>query len=169
MYTKLRDRIHKFFSMFITHMFRLARQMNLRQVLPGLEKLARKAGLPGPSEATANTIAPNGGLLYVLGCSPTAAGDIVKADERSGKFPNIYPGTLPPDGSSGIFTDNKGDSYTIDPLITSRLMLEHVWDFYQSTALDPIPGWTQDPTGDRVGDSMRSSKDSPSNDDDTKY
>jgi hypothetical protein len=77
----------------------------------------------------------------------------IKTDEGS-NFPNIYPGTMPADGSWGTFEDNHGDTYSVHPLIATELTLEQRWDFYQSTAPDPDG---QDLSINQVGPFMRSS------------
>ena len=155
MNTNLRDRIHQIFSSFIIKVYRLARRMNLRQIFPALELLARKLDLLQSNEDTRNPFVANGGPLYSLGCSPTAAKYNLKTDEAS-DFPNIYPGTMPLDGSWGTFEDNQGDIYSVHPLIATELTLEQRWDSYLSTEPDPDLGW-RDLSADQVGVFMRSS------------
>ena len=152
MYTKLRNCIYNLFSIFIIRVYLLARRLSRRHFFPGLENLARKAGLPSPKDVSVIAVAPNGGPLYSLGCSPAAAKYILKTEEGS-SFPNIYPGTLPPESSWTIFEDNKDDTYSVHPLIATELTLEQQWDFYQSTAQDPDPGG-QDLSVDQVGPFM---------------
>jgi hypothetical protein len=156
MYTNLRNRIHNLFSRFIIRVYLLARSMHRGHVLPDLEKLARNAGLLPGKDVTVNAVALNGGPLYSLGCSPTAAGELARTDEGS-NFPNSYPGTLPPDSSWRTFEDNKDNTYSVHPLIATELTLEQRWDFYQSTAQDPVSGGTDEDRGDAVGPFMRSS------------
>jgi hypothetical protein len=119
--------------------------------------------LPEPNGITVNAIPgimahsidPDGGPLYSLGCSPTAANDILKTDERA-EFSDLYPGDMPPDGSWGTFTDHNNESFTIHPLIATRGTLEALWDSYQSQAPDPNPAGI-DLSVDQAGPLMRSS------------
>jgi hypothetical protein len=143
MYTNLRHSIHKIFSSFMLHAFLLARRMN-----------RRKTGLPQPNRVTGNAIAPEGGPLYLSGCSPTAASDLLKLDERA-EFSDLYPGDMPPDGSWGTFTDHNNESFTIHPLIATRGTLEALWDSYQSQAPDPDPTW--EPLDDNLAGPLHSS------------
>ena len=102
-----------------------------------------------------NAIAPNGGPLYLLGCSPTAAADIVRADEQS-LFENLYPGTLLPIGSYGTFKDQGNVTYNIDPVIASATLMPKRWVSYESPAPDPDPNW--EPLEDMLGGYMHSSQ-----------
>jgi hypothetical protein len=165
MSTSFRTHIRKVFLKFKVYLRILAKQMNLTPVARILESHVSKVILPdGRDEfglqAVVVPCSNNASIdsifdkrsIYILGCSPTAANDILKTDEGS-NLPNIYPGTLSPDGSWGIFTDNKDASYTIHPLTAAQITLEQVWDFYQSTAPEPVSGG-QDLSIDQVGPLM---------------
>jgi hypothetical protein len=145
----------------IAHIQRICSRFvnKLVHVLPGLEKRARKAGLPTSNEV------PNKSPLYVLGSS--AAVDIAKTEE-SAHFPNIYSGILPPIGSSGTFTDQDNVTYNIEPLIASPELMQKRWRQYQSTAPDLDPNWEtlEDLLGGYMHNSSSSADDS---DDDTKF
>ena len=147
----------------IAHIQRICSRfvIKLVHVLPGLEKRARKAGLP-----TTNGV-PNKSPLYVLGSSTTTAADIAKTEEQS-NFPNLYSGTLPSDDSWGTFTDQDNQTYHLEPLVASLELMQKRWRQYQSTAPDLDPNWgTLD---DMLGGYMHSSSSSAEDsDDDTKF
>jgi hypothetical protein len=107
-------------------------------------------------KAYLNTLAKRMNLTRVSRMLETypAAGNILKADERS-NFPNVYPGTLPPDGSEGVFIDDLGVSYNIKSLIATRRSMEYLWHYYQSQDMDPVPS-RKDLSVDQVGPFMRS-------------
>jgi hypothetical protein len=118
---------------------------------------------------TPNAIAPNGGPLYLLSCSTTAAADILRTDESS-QFPNIYTGSLLPIGSYGTFTDQDNVTYNLEPLIASLELMQKRWRQYQSTAPDPDPGWEPSPSEDMLGGYLQSSHSPVGNfDGDTSY
>jgi hypothetical protein len=166
--TSFRAHIRKIFLGFEVYLYSLAKQMNLLRVSQMLESHVSKVILldgrdefdlqaviiPGSNNAVVDIISDES-PVYILGCSPTATGGILKTDEGS-NFLNIYPGTLLPDGSWGSFTDNKDASYTIHPLIATDPTMEQLWDFYQSTAQDPVPGG-QDLSVDQIGPLIRRS------------
>ena len=134
MQTNLRDRIYNLISGFMRKLVPLARRRD---------------------KVSATSLHKAEDPLYVLGCSPTAAADIVKADDRS-DFSNIYPGAMPPDGSWGTYTDQNNDTYQVHPLVTSERTMNYVWDFYQSTAPDLNPEW--EPLEDMFGGYTHSSQ-----------
>ena len=147
MQTNLRDRIYNLISGFMRKLVPLARRRD---------------------KVSATSLHKVEDPLYVLGCSPTAAADIVKADEKSGNFPNIYPGIMPPDASWGTYQDNGNTSYQLNPVIATPELIEKRWISYQSTTPDPDPDW--EPLEDMLRGYMHGDPSSDENtDDDTKF
>ena len=168
MYTRPRNRIHKLLLRFIINVYLLARRMNLRWVLPALEKLASKVSLPKDS-AGWETLGSTAIIAY-----------------EGSEYPNLYGeplngGVMPLNNSSwGSWTDAAGDTYSHNPLSASQDGLDgkttpgHIDDYWFGDGyLTPEPyvkDDRQEHVADSLGDYMRTSQSTAGNaDGDTKF
>lgn len=148
---------------------------------PGYEKLRSTVSLPKSETALGVSTLTVPAFEWSFGCSATSGAMIAGYYDRNG-FPNMYTGptnggVIPLDNSSWPdWADTVGDTYAQDPLAAShqgldgratRGSIDDYWVSYLGGVQDPYitNAWTQHTWGDAIGDYMKTSQSSHSNDD----
>jgi hypothetical protein len=148
---------------------------------PGYELQRSTVALPKSETALGVSTLTVPAFKWSFGCSATSGAMIAGYYDRNG-FANMYTGptnagVIPLDSSSWPnWTDTIGDTYAQDPLAAShqgldgratRGSIDDYWVSYLGGVQDPYitNAWTQHTWGDAIGDYMKTSQSSHSNDD----